>query len=1291
MPRSSRHKSHKQSKHKEAKDYYSDSDEDVKMKERNSSKEEAAGSARAKDSNHSSSGEKRKLSSSLQLKEGKDGKDLGNGDAPEEYLSSKRRKDKVEGSSGSDRWNGGGDEKIDVVGLDKGIRVESSRVDLEKGTKSKESKGSGESKSKGSKRHESSGDKEEKNMGSVVEKEEGRSGGKSESKRRSEKESGRKESKERGYDRDKKGQESRRELEVRAADGDLPKKQASEDAVEDRPGKRGRDNTELAPQDDSRNPDLEKEVEKRIRRKREGSNDREKYQDSRESDERHGSSRVDRGKDGKYKDGGSYGDKYQDSSEKDEWHRDEKYREDVERDSRHRVDKCRDDGERENRRREDKYHEVGDKDDRRRDEKYREDGERDGRRRGDKCREDGERESKRRDDKYREDGDKDSRRDDRYYEDGERDDRHKDDKYREDGERFKEDKRREEYERESRYRDGKQGDDVDREKRLKEAKYRDERSSRDRSGDKSDAKYSREESHVSELHSRKLSRDGSPNYDDRARGKDDQGRKRTSDKEDHGDARSRSTKDQRYDSEKRSSSSSRVDLVTDRGRSSSRNADRELTPSRMRHQYSPSSVTRDHHRASKQDEPKYREYAYEERVRHTVTSIREYGSAAGVNEKIASSRSNDRVIQKEDGHLGELLSERRLKLDSRTSPRQFLDKSPSSTATDRRHFSRSDVRRNIDVEESGQRSGGSRDPKDYAGKEGRGSRDFIADTQIGDELSQGEGDSLAISSPFARPNHLPSSSKSLLPPLFRMSVDSPSHFGSSEDDCRLKFNNRPRRIGDPSMGRVQGSPWKGVPNWPSPMASPMPNGFMPFQHGPPAVGFHPVMQQFPSAPIFGVRPSMDLNHPGVPYHITDADRFSGHGRSMGWRNPVDDSIPPPLHGWDTNATTFGEESHPYGRPDWEPGRTIPSGQGWETPGDMWKGPKSEASMEVPSVSDKENQFSHSAMDVTSSAGHSGQQTEQMESDIFAESVETVHSSDVLEKRASADADPIVETTDISKLSQKSDTRLCEVYLSMLDISAELTEPEVYSKCAISLDNKSISFPEESKILYIEDVKPKQMNSNSSAPLFVTIGDSVFQKAMTLYEKQKENVMIYRGKNSASLGMQNISYFKSDEAKQNSEDSKAQDLAPAGNETQSGSMVGNCDVEVKLEEASADAYSKLDETVLSNLPEKQEEAIYDASKEDARLYEQQPEVQARVRDSMMPLENAERSGDDLPVVVEEVEMWADGNVEETMPDTKCGSLVLSEVTTKACEVEMLKSIESGSVNLSRIHHSPENTH
>lgn len=478
-------------------------------------------------------------------------------------------------------------------------------------------------------------------------------------------------------------------------------------------------------------------------------------------------------------------------------------------------------------------------------------------------------------------------------------------------------------------------------------------------------------------------------------------------------------------------------------------------------------------RVSKQDELKYREYAYEERVRHTTTSIREYGSAGGVNEKISSSRSIEKVVQKEDGHLGDLSAERRLKLDMRASPRQLIDRSPSSTSAERRHFSRSDVRRSIDVEESGQRSGGSKDPKDYSGKEGRASREMALETHAGDELSLGDGDTLSVSSPFVRANHLSSGSKSHLPPLFRTAVDSPTNFGSSEDDSRMKFGNRHRRMSDPNMGRVPGSPWKGIPNWPSPVA----NGFMPFQHGPP-VAFHPVMPQFPGPPMFGVRPSMELNHPGVPYHITDPDRFSAHGRSMGWRNPVDDSIPPPLHGWDTNSSVFGDESHLYGRPDWEHGRSILSGRGWETSGDMWKGPKGDASMELPSASDKENQLSHGSMDVAS-AGQSENQakSEQMQPDGFAESIETVQSSDALEKKTPKNATPTLETINVPKMSEKDDIQVCNVYLSMLDISAELTDPELYGKCTdlLGQDEKRISFPEHSKILFVEVKLSAQLN------------------------------------------------------------------------------------------------------------------------------------------------------------------------------------------------------------------------
>lgn len=54
----------------------------------------------------------------------------------------------------------------------------------------------------------------------------------------------------------------------------------------------------------------------------------------------------------------------------------------------------------------------------------------------------------------------------------------------------------------------------------------------------------------------------------------------------------------------------------------------------------------------------------------------------------------------------------------------------------------------------------------------------------------------------------------------------------------------------------------------------------------------------------------------------------------------------------------------------------------------------------------------------------------------------------------------------------------------------------------------------------------------------------------------------------------------------------------------------------------------------------------------------------------------------------------GNNDELLENTKCGGgeVKISDVsTTEGCEAMMAESIECGSVNLSRIHHSPESTH
>ncbi|KAL7189081.1 hypothetical protein ACSBR1_038863 [Camellia fascicularis] len=1266
MTRSSRHKSHKQSKHssRDAREHSeSESESDVKMKERNG-KEEGSGTV----CRDSVSSEKRK-----------DLSGHANGDASEDYVGSKRRKEKAD----LDRWNSCGDE----------MKVESSRID---GDKTSKSKALVDSKSKSSRKHDGGGgEKKEESVGLVGEKEESKSSSKVESKRKSEKDLGRK---------DKDSKEKERVLEKK-----IHETEVTVDG-EERQGKRGRENTELSMQDEVRNLELEKELDKRIRKRRDGSSDKEKYQDkTKESEDRRLSLRGEHAKDVRYKDekhkDGSYGDKHREDGDRDNRHRDDKYREDGERDSRHRDVKYREDGDRDNRHRDNKYREDGERDSRHKDDKYREDGDRDNRRRDDKYREDGDRDNRHRDDKYLEDGDRDARhRDDKFHEDGDRDYRHKGDKYREDGDR--DDRHRDDRYLEDGHREGKQRDDNDKDKRLRDVKYRDKRSSRDHTSDKSDIKRLRDESNATKHHRKSNNRDGSPIFDDRSTiNQDDKGRRRTSDKEDDGDMRSLSTKEQHSAAEKKYMSSARVESVSDKGRSNSRNADVEITPIHSRRRSSPSSnshAAKDHYRVSKQEESKYRDYVHDERVMHGITTSKEY---AVVTEKASQSRSIEKPrLQKDNCHLGEVFAERRLKEDKRSSPLQMVDKSPSSTSADRRHLNRSDVRRSLDIEDSGQRSGGSKDVKDYSGREGRGSRDLPMETLRGDEVSQADGDNLSESSPFSRTGHLSSNSRSLLPPPppYRLGPDSPLALGSLEDDNRGKSNNRHRRIGDPNMGRAQGSPWRGVPNWPSPVA----NGFIPFQHGPPPVGFHPVMQQFPPPPMFSIRPSMELNQSGVPYHVPDGDRFSSHGRSLGWRNLVDESCPP-IHGWDANNTVFGDESHIYGRLDWDHHRRLTGSRLWETRGDIWKGQNSVVSTELPSAPQKDGYSAHGpADDVWTEQTGLEAHIDKKQPSVQVESVDIDQSSDALE-RNTLKAAPKTIPEEIPNLSRKDGACLSHVYLSMVDISPDLTQPELYSQYTDLMGMKQNLNTEEadSKLLLVEeaiDATVKISNKTSSALLFPTINDSVLQKAMSLYKKLREEA---RTINGDKLPFSNV---------ENLEAAPALDLEVAGsNEDKLGELVPACGqqeaevaapalTKVKMEVSSAITNEKINEPDLADALEKPEGSIAALNKVKMELnpVPKQETLDYIVEVKSSSPQNVETSDTHSPGKVDEVNGASDskGNCFATIKEgqkfhdaNKCASLLFSDVSTEACEAVIAESIESGSVNLSRIHQSPESTH
>ncbi|KAL0329950.1 UNVERIFIED_CONTAM: hypothetical protein Sradi_4981700 [Sesamum radiatum] len=545
-----------------------------------------------------------------------------------------------------------------------------------------------------------------------------------------------------------------------------------------------------------------------------------------------------------------------------------------------------------------------------------------------------------------------------------------------------------------------------------------------------------------------------------------------------------------------------------------------------------------------------------------------------------------------------------------------------------------------------------------------------------------------------RNSHFSSGSKSFLPPPpFRTGVD--SHLlGSAEEDGRGKSNIRHRRIGDPNMGRIQANAWRGVPNWSSPMA----NGFLPFPHAPPPVGFHSVMQPFPAPPMFGVRPSMELNHPG-PYHIPDADRFSGPGRPMGWHNQVDDSCPP-LHGWDASNAVYGEDSHIYGRLDWDQSRNMPRGRGWETSSDLFKGQNRSASMEMLS-SEKENNSTRSGDEALTTQSIPPAQNEQTLTDQQADSTDIGQSIKNFEKNdIEVPLTSQEDTSDGAKMSAKDDVPLCHVYLSKLDISADLTEPELFNKCTslIDLDQSISSDGDDSSILCMEATEAKMVPPMPmSYALFVSTDDSIFQKSISLYKIEKENLWAEDGE---KLKVLSKLVPNSDLGDQNAEDDKTEKLCRTDDKQGVEDALPNFETE-------ADHKNSLQEVGLGVETLKQEVGLpvgdtIETSKEPVSASDpvnmeetfefDQGLVEPDVKEKPLYVGSVEGSDSSLPYELKVAVMESGSNNDELkFVDTRCSALVNSDdVSSEACEAMMPEFVLFSS-KFKSIHHSPESTH
>ncbi|KAK8935806.1 hypothetical protein KSP39_PZI013622 [Platanthera zijinensis] len=350
-------------------------------------------------------------------------------------------------------------------------------------------------------------------------------------------------------------------------------------------------------------------------------------------------------------------------------------------------------------------------------------------------------------------------------------------------------------------------------------------------------------------------------------------------------------------------------------------------------------------------------------------------------------------------------------------------------------------------------------------------------------------------SPFKRAANFSSSSPGhiLSQPPMRHGRDSPSLY---EDDNRIKSgdrrsNNRYKRNNDPNIERGQGMAWKNGPAWPAPV----PNGFIPFQHGPPTPGFHSGIQHFPPPSLFGARPYMDS---GIPYHMHEvAERFTGHGHPFGWHHPAEDACPPQMQGWDSSNSIFSDKSQSYGRPGWDQNRHLVGGRGWELNPEMWKGQNASINTEFPAPQDPADE----------SIVHSNLKNKSEVDQLQHVSGVAVHLKQCVDPPDTKSAE-VSTDTELRKtllISKKLDNNIqcLSSYLSKIDISVDLVHPELYKDIKNILmagNSTGISDASMDEKAKKNKVRILSKGSNIYSPL-PTAADTAFKRAMSVYQKQ----------------------------------------------------------------------------------------------------------------------------------------------------------------------------------------------
>ena len=434
------------------------------------------------------------------------------------------------------------------------------------------------------------------------------------------------------------------------------------------------------------------------------------------------------------------------------------------------------------------------------------------------------------------------------------------------------------------------------------------------------------------------------------------------------------------------------------------------------------------------EDSKYRDSTMEQRTKGS----REVYS--GTSERGPKYKLMEKPIKMDECSVGDLSTER--SSSAKVSPMGLMERCPSSTSIERRYVNKSGAKRNLDIEESGRRN--SVDTRDFSTSDDRPGRELTLEKPLLDEPSQ------ADSSFYGRTSQ---GNASLVPPppAFRAALERP-YMGSLEDDVRDNSNNRYRRSSEPGFGRLHGgNSWRAVPNW----TSPVPNGFVPFPPGPPHGGFQTMMPQFTSQHLFGVRPGMEVNHAGIPYHIADADRFPGHLRPLGWQNLMDGTGPAHLHGWDSNNGVFRDDPHMYGGSDWDRNRHSTNNHGWEAGSETGKEQNSDSKKELPSPACKDESgpvlVDNGLTDQTTQMSHDEPNRDEFDEKPPETKLSSLSSPAKVTLNSLSTT--VLENVPDTSTPTPSDNNslLSRFYLSKLDISVDLVLPELYDQCMSALN------------------------------------------------------------------------------------------------------------------------------------------------------------------------------------------------------------------------------------------------